>query len=151
MFKKILFPVDLSDVSPQVVPVVREMASRFDAQVHVLFVARVFEHLGSLYVPRPSIRKFESEILEGAEKKLDEFVTEELEGVDVVSRVVSGDPAEEILRYADGSQVDLIIMGTHGRKGLERVIFGSVAERVVKGASIPVLTVNPYKEANSEA
>jgi nucleotide-binding universal stress UspA family protein len=41
--------------------------------------------------------------------------------------------------------VDLIILGTHGRKGLERAIFGSVAERVVKGASVPVLTVNPYK------
>ena len=40
--------------------------------------------------------------------------------------------------------VDLVIMGTHGRKGLERIIFGSVAERVVKNSPIPVLTVNPY-------
>jgi len=145
MFKKILFPVDFSDVSPRIVPVVREVASRFDSRVHVLFVARVFEHLGSIYVPHPSISRFEAEIMQGGEKKLEEFVREHLQGMDVVPRVVSGDPAEEILKYADSAGVDLIILGTHGRKGLERAIFGSVAERVVKGASVPVLTVNPYK------
>jgi nucleotide-binding universal stress UspA family protein len=58
--------------------------------------------------------------------------------------VVLGDAAEEILNYAKTEGIDLIIMGTHGRKGIERIIFGSVAERVVKKSPIPVLTVNPY-------
>ncbi len=61
------------------------------------------------------------------------------------AEVVSGDPAEEIMRYAETEGVDLIVMGTHGRKGLERIIFGSVAEQVVKNAPVPVLVVNPYK------
>ncbi|MEJ5366604.1 MAG: universal stress protein, partial [Desulfosoma sp.] len=144
MFKKILFPVDFSDVSARIVPVVREMAARFDASVHVLFVARVFEHLGSIYVPHPSIKTIQAELAEGAQRKLAEFLAQHFHGVSVEGRVVSGDPAEEILKYASSQGIDLIIMGTHGRKGLERIVFGSVAERVVKGAAMPVLTVNPY-------
>lgn len=146
MFETILFPVDFSPVSEKIVPVVREMAARFQAKVHVLFVARVFEHLGSIYVPHPSIKTIQAELAEGARKKLDEFLQEHFQGLPAEGQVVSGDPAEEILKFAGARGVDLIIMGTHGRKGLERIVFGSVAERVVKGASVPVLTVNPYGE-----
>ncbi len=146
MFRTILFPVDFSEVSGKIVPVVREMAVRFDASVHVLFVARVFEHLGSIYVPHPSIKTIQAELAEGGQRKLSEFVKEHFQAIPVEARVVSGDPAEEILKYAKTHGIDLIIMGTHGRKGFERIVFGSVAERVVKGAAVPVLTVNPYGE-----
>jgi nucleotide-binding universal stress UspA family protein len=146
MFKTILFPVDFSDVSAKIVPVVREMAARFDASVHVLFVARVFDHLGSIYVPHPSIQTIQAELVEGAQRKLGEFLAQHFQGMAAEGRVVSGDPAEEILKYAGAQRIDLIIMGTHGRKGFERIVFGSVAERVVKGAVVPVLTVNPYGE-----
>jgi len=125
-FKKILFPVDLSEVSPKLVPYVKEMAATFDAEVHLLFVARILQHFTSIYVPHPSVNKFESEVVEGAEKKLQEFV-------------------EEHLNYAQAEGIDLIIIGTHGRKGLERIIFGSVAERVLKKSQVPVLTVNPHR------
>jgi nucleotide-binding universal stress UspA family protein len=57
-----------------------------------------------------------------------------------------GDAAQEVLNYIQSEGIDLVIMGTHGRKGLEHIIFGSVAERVVKHSPVPVLTVNPYKE-----
>ena len=144
-FKKILFPVDLSEVSPKLVPYVKEMAAMFDAKVHLLFVARILQHFTSIYVPHPSISKFEAEIVEGAEKKLQEFVEEQFETDSCTARVVLGDPAEEILNYAQAEGIDLIIIGTHGRKGLERIIFGSVAERVVKKSPVPVLTVNPYR------
>ncbi len=144
-FKKILFPVDLSEVTPKLVPYVKEMAATFDAEVHLLFVARILQHFTSIYVPHPSISKFEAEIVEGAEKKLQEFVEEQFETDSCTARVVLGDPAEEILNYAQAEGIDLIIIGTHGRKGLERIIFGSVAERVVKKSLVPVLTVNPYR------
>ena len=144
-FKKILFPVDLSEVTPKLVPYVKEMAATFDAEVHLLFVARILQHFTSIYVPHPSISKFEAEIVEGAEKKLQEFVEEQFETDSCTARVVLGDPAEEILNYAQAEGIDLIIIGTHGRKGLERIIFGSVAERVVKKSPVPVLTVNPYR------
>jgi nucleotide-binding universal stress UspA family protein len=60
-------------------------------------------------------------------------------------RVVSGDAVDEILKVIESEGIDLLIMGTHGRKGLEHVIFGSVAENVVKKSPVPVLTINPYK------
>ena len=79
-----------------------------------------------------------------AEKKLQEFVGEHFRTDSPKMQVLLGDPAEEILKYAQSEGIDLIIIGTHGRKGLEHIIFGSVAERVVKKSPVPVLTVNPY-------
>jgi nucleotide-binding universal stress UspA family protein len=142
--KKILFPVDLSEVSPKIAPYVKEVASKFGAEVHLVFVARILQHFTSIYVPHPSVGKFEAEIVEGAEKKLQEFVQETFPEGSCRAQVVLGDAAEEILNYAEAEEIDLIIMGTHGRKGIERIIFGSVAERVIKKSPVPVLTVNPY-------
>lgn len=145
-FKKILFAVDLSEVSPKLVPYVKEMAVTFGAEVHLLFVARILQHFTSIYVPHPSVNKFEAEVVQGAEKRLQEFVDEHFRDDSPKAHVVLGDPAAEILSYAQTEGIDLIIIGTHGRKGLEHIIFGSVAERVVKKSLVPVLTVNPYKE-----
>ena len=145
-FKKILFPVDLSESSEKILPYVQAVAKKFEAKIHILFAARVFEYFSSIYVPVPSINKFEKEIIDGAEKKLYEFIDKhfkEYPGTKTV--VVSGDASEEIINYIESQGIDLIIMGTHGRKGLDKVMFGSVAERVVKTAPVPVLVVNPYK------
>jgi nucleotide-binding universal stress UspA family protein len=145
--KKILFPVDLSEVSPKIAPYVKEVASKFEAEVHLVFVARILQHFVSIYVPHPSVRNFEAEIVKGAERKLEEFVEEHFQGVSPKAKVVLGDAAEEILNYVQSEGIDLVIMGTHGRKGLEKIVFGSVAERVVKKSPVPVLTVNPYGKA----
>ena len=59
--------------------------------------------------------------------------------------VVAGDAAEKIIEYIEDQNIDLVIMGTHGRKGMDKIIFGSVAERVVKTSPVPVMVVNPYK------
>ena len=145
-FKKILFPVDLSESSPKLVPYVTTMAEKFGAEIHLLFVARVFEYFSGIYVPHPSISKFEDEIVEGAKKRLKEFTEEyfsDLPGTK--AEVVPGDISEEILKYTGSKGIDLLILGTHGRKGLEKVVFGSVAERVAKASPVPVLLVNPYK------
>jgi nucleotide-binding universal stress UspA family protein len=144
-FKKILFPVDLSEVSPKIVPYVKDMAEWFDAEIHLLFVVRILQHFTSIYVPHPSVNKFEAEMVKGAEKKLLEFMDEHFRADSPKAQVLLGDPAEEILEYAQAEGIDLIIIGTHGRKGLEHIIFGSVAERVVKKSPVPVLTVNPYR------
>jgi nucleotide-binding universal stress UspA family protein len=145
-FKNILFPVDLSESSTKIVPFVKMVAAKFRAALHLLFVVRGLQHYLGLYVPHPSIETFTSDQVKGATRKLREFQMEHMEGIGEVklsTRV--GDPAEEILRYAKENDIDLIVMGTHGRKGLDRVFFGSVAEKVVKQAPIPVLTVNPHK------
>jgi nucleotide-binding universal stress UspA family protein len=147
-FNRVLFPVDLSESSDKIVPYVQAVAEQFGSQIHILFAARVFDHFTSIYVPHPSINKFEKELIEGAEKRLYEFVDQHFkEFPHTKTAVVAGDPSEEIINYINEHEVDLVIMGTHGRKGMDKIIFGSVAERVVKLAPVPVMVVNPYKVA----
>ncbi len=76
---------------------------------------------------------------------MDKFVEEKFAGLDVDTTIAVGNVAEEIIKHAEKSGTDMIIIGTHGRKGLEKILFGSVALGVVKGAHCPVLTVNPHK------
>ena len=145
-FKKILFPVDLSESSEKIVPFVQTMAEKFDSKIYLFFAARVFDYFTSIYVPHPSINKFEKEIIEGAEMKLYEFADAHFgKFSSVKTSVVAGDAAEKIIDYIEDQKIDLVIMGTHGRKGMDKVIFGSVAERVVKNSPVPVMVVNPYK------
>ena len=145
-FNKILFPLDLSESSLKIVPYVKLMGRKFGSEVHLLFVARVFEYFSGIYVPHPSINKFEDEIVKGAKKRLKEFTEEYFSDFpEARAKVVAGDISEEILKYTGSKGIDLLILGTHGRKGLEKVVFGSVAERVAKASPVPVLLVNPYK------
>ena len=151
-FKRILFPIDLSDVSPKIAPWVMMMAERFEAQICLLFVARTFEYLYSFHLSQKDINNFVLRFTEGAEAKIKEFVDNNLKGYsNFNTEIVYGDPADEILEYIGHEEIDLVIMGTHGRKGLDRIFFGSVADRVVKMSPVPVLTINPYRALSDEA
>ena len=145
-FKRILFQVDLSESSAKIVPYVQTVAKKIDAKIHILFVARVFDYFTGIYVPVPSITSMEKDIIDGAERRLDEFVEQYFRDYpDTITSVVSGDAADMIIEYITSNEINLVIMGTHGRKGLDKVIFGSVAGRVVKTAPVPVMVVNPHK------
>lgn len=145
-FKRILFPVDFSESSAKIVPYVQTVAKKFDSEIHILFVARILDYFTGIYVPAPSITTMEKDIIDGAEKRLYEFMDEHLRAfANTKTAVVAGDASEEIIKYIEDRHIDLVIMGTHGRKGLDKVIFGSVAERVVKTAPVPVMVVNPHK------
>lgn len=140
-FKKILYPVVFSKSSDVIVPFVNIMAKQFKSQIHLLFVVRVFDHL--------SITEPEKEIIAEAKKRLLEFKNDHFSALpDTVTSVVTGDAWEEIIYYIHSNSIDLLIMGTHGRKGFDKIIFGSVAERVLKTAPIPILVVNPYQLLN---
>lgn len=146
MFRNILFPVDFSDNSGRILPFAIQLAKKFEAKLHVVFVARDLSHLGGIYVPHPSIDSFSSEIRRGAEKMMKEFYDENFDDMQGVERhILIGDPATEIVTFAEDKNVNLIIMGTHGRKGLDRVIFGSVAENVTRNSPVPVMTINPHR------
>jgi len=146
-FRNILFPVDLSPASPKIVPYVKTMAEKFGSDIYLLFVARNLKYFADMYVPDPSILTFEREILEGSVKRLNEFKEKYFQNKHTVHvKVVSGDPAGEILYYISNQDVDMVIMGTHGRKGLDKIVFGSVADRIVKASIVPVFLVNPYRE-----
>jgi nucleotide-binding universal stress UspA family protein len=145
-FKKILFPIDLSDVSEKIAPWIIMMAEKFEAQICLLFVARSFEYLHSFHLSSPDIKDFALSFIKGARKKIETFVNENFKDYpDLKSEIVTGDPADMILQYITAEEIDLVIMGTHGRKGLNLILFGSVAERVVKMSPAPVLTINPFR------
>jgi nucleotide-binding universal stress UspA family protein len=145
-FKKILFPVDLSEASPKLVPYVLTMAEKFGAEIHMVFIARILDHFSGIYVPHTSIDVFEKEVVEGAKKRIQEFKEEHFQAFPATKAVVlTGDISDTILDYIKSEGFDMVIMGTHGRKGLEKAFFGSVAERVVKVSPVPVFLVNPYK------
>ncbi len=151
-FNKLLFPVDLSDTSPKLVSYVSMVAEKFKSEIHILFVARIFDYFSGLYVSNNSINEFHNEIVEGAEKRLYEFKDQYFSDFPNIKTTVElGDISEEILSYATAKKINLIIMGTHGRKGLDKIMFGSVAERVMKNSPVPVLTVNPFKIKKNDA
>ena len=145
-FKKILFPIDFSESTPKILPYVTTMSQTFGGTVYLLYVVRDLKYLTSFHVPHPSLDLIEKEISENSEKMMDRVCEEELQSCPrFVKKILVGDAASEIIRYAEEIQADLIVMGTHGRKGLEKALFGSVAEKVVKNSPVPVLIVNPYK------
>jgi len=148
--KKILFPTDLTPSSEKIVPYVRLMLEKLGAQLHVIHVMRNLEDFGFLDVDAEDysdiLSSYEKELLNGSKKALDKFVEDNLADVDNLQKeIVVGDIVDEILDYAQKNYVDMIILGTNGKKGLEKIMFGSVANGVVKGAACPVLTVNPFK------
>ena len=144
--KKILVPVDFSDNSKKVFKEAVEVAGKFGAELVCLFVVQSFDDYSGFYVPHMPIVQFQDEMQASAEKKMAEFLTDNLPaGQAGSSKVIVGDVGEEIVAFAAREKIDMIVMGTHGYKGLERVLFGSVAEQVVKTASCPVLTINPCR------
>lgn len=143
MFHTIVYPVDLSDDDGKVTQLVTELARTFDARIIVLYVAPSMIQYEIFDLPTASIPQLVGDIVSGAEKVMAEFVAKNFSGFKAEGMVVSGDAAEEIIRQAEINKADVIVMGTHGRKGLNRLLFGSVAEKVVKAAPMPVLTVRP--------
>lgn len=116
----------------------------------LLFIVQKFEDYSGFFVPQMNIPDFEQDLLSQAKEKMDTFKTEletfaQEQGVSkVIGTVVVGDVAEAIVGFSSEQEHALIAMGTHGYKGLEKIMFGSVADKVVKSASCPVLTINPY-------
>ncbi len=147
--KKILFPVDLTENSSKVLPYVRLFSEKYNSMIYLLHVSedlRLWYRVDVPDLPRDSLNLFQKEALEVAEKAMNNVCEEQLQGCpNFQRRIISGDPVTEILKFIDAEEIDLVIMGTHGRKGLEHVLFGSVAENVVKKSPVPVMTINPYK------
>ncbi|HMM40212.1 MAG TPA: universal stress protein [Desulfovibrio sp.] len=141
--KKILCAVDFSEHSPMVADYAKTMAKALDASVICLYVAPSLSQYVGFHVPPSSIENFVGEIVSGADTTMSAFLAENFAGVPVEGRVVTGYAAEEVLNLAEEHGVDCIIMGTHGRRGIDRILFGSVAEKVVKSAKCPVLTIRP--------
>lgn len=161
MYEHILFPTDGSDGASAAMTTVQNLAETYEATVHVLNVVdTTHEGLGSDLRKEQSPgmggypeggtggmggdRTTEEEIREQA-RQIGEHVVEEtierLDATDSVPVVEAGVPHETILDYADENDIDMIVMGTHGRTGLDRYLIGSVTEKVVRLADVPVVSV----------
>lgn len=141
--KKILCAIDFSDSSAQVAEYAAHLAGALQARVVVLYVAPSLNQYVGFHVPPSSIENFVGGIVDGAEQTMEVFINDNFSNMDVSGKVNAGYAAEEILSTAKAEDADMIVMGTHGRKGIDRILFGSVAEKVVKAAEIPVLTIRP--------
>ncbi len=141
--KKILCAVDFSDSSSKISDYAKTLAAKHNAKLLVIYAAPSLSQYVGFHVPPNSIENFVGEIVSGAEKTMETYLSENFPGLQVEGKVVTGYAAEEIIKAAEEEQVDMIVMGTHGRTGIDRILFGSVAEKVVKSSPIPVLTVRP--------
>jgi nucleotide-binding universal stress UspA family protein len=142
--KKILFPCDLTQHSVKILKYALALADTFGSRVFILHVVQDLRAWAGLYMPHKRLDLEQREVVEHAQKSLIQFCLDIPEArTKAEKRVVSGDPAEEIIKSAVDERADLIVMGTHGRKGLEYSLFGSVATKVVRNSPVPVLTINP--------
>ncbi|NLA74889.1 MAG: universal stress protein [Deltaproteobacteria bacterium] len=139
-YKKILFPTDLSKDSKKIAEHVKLMAEKFGADITVIYVASIGHYYNTLDMPVAGLEHFETEVVAAASTQIKDFTESVFEGVDVKTVIMSGNPADEIVEYAEKNSIDLIIMG-HSRAGLERMLLGSVAHRVLKFATVPVMVV----------
>lgn len=141
---KILFPVDFTASSDKIVPYVKEMINKFNASVDLVHVIRGSEEFAGFEMGAAWYTALEKDLLEGAEKAMEKFTDQhfgDIQGLTV--KVMVGNVVDEIIGYCDKNNIDMIIIGTHGRTGLEKMMFGSVAEGVVKKALCPVMTIRP--------
>lgn len=137
MYDNVLVSTDGSAVANKGVETAVGIARQNDAVLHVIHVVDA----DSLPSSVSSIRMGDE--FEELGQSIVDHARERAEGagIDVDTTVVSGNTSEEILDYLDTHDVDLVVMGTHGRHGINRMLLGSVTERVVRESPVPVLTV----------
>lgn len=140
--KSIVFATDFSECSDAAFEYALLLARKFNAKLKIIHVINEPVDLRGFYVPHISFDTLEAEIESGAKKMLDDFCQKRLQEGDNYSQdVIQGIPYEEIVKHAVTDDCDLIVMGTHGRGGLDHLLFGSTAEKVVRKSPIPVMTI----------
>jgi len=148
--QRFLVPTDFSEHSAVVVEHAVDLASRLDAELVLIHVVEPVYFAGAMYgsVYNGPIAM---EQVSAAEDAMANLVADlEKRGVVVGGSVASGTPHEIILKEAETAKADMIIMGTHGRSGLGHMLIGSVAEKIVRTAKCPVLTVRTGDQSSKE-
>ena len=143
--KKILYPTDFSEYSLAALPYAIKLTRQNNAELYCLHVVElsqeeynISEYMVPLNIPHVSKDK----IIRTARTRLEKFVNENLSEIKKLnSRVLIGTPFVDIIRYAKELSIDLIVLGTHGRSALATMLLGSVAEKVIRKAPCPVLSI----------
>jgi nucleotide-binding universal stress UspA family protein len=149
-FKRIFCPTDFSDPAQAALTTVIELAKHFSAQIHLVHVVPPvpvpYQPIDS---PAPvfDVTTYLQELVKASREALQAFAAKRVPGdIPVIITVAAGDPAFEILRLAKELEADVIVIATHGHGGWRQFLFGSVAEKVVRQAEIPVLVVHAPSE-----
>ncbi|MFB6206823.1 MAG: universal stress protein [Haloglomus sp.] len=142
VYDSILVPVDGSDASGQAVEHASQLAQEHDARLHLVTVVEFPEARAVGAADSLSDQAVETMADQG-ETLVEQAAAGVPDELSVVTVVEEGTPSETITEHAASLDADLIVMGSHGRSGLERLALGSTTERVVRRADVPVLTVHP--------
>ena len=141
---KILVPTDFSEHSNKVLQSAAMIARKFGAAIELVFVVESLDAYAGFAVPHLPLENLEKDLLDRAKRKMTEFVNEHMpKDIPNASAVLNGNVPKEIVRHAKAQGCDLIMIGTQTCKGVEKTLFGSVTERVIKTAHCPVLSMNP--------
>ena len=142
-FKRILCPTDFSEFSDMAFRYALSLAHHYRATLFVQHVVELWRHPEAAFAPAHYYEEFREHLLHKGEEELRKFVKSNADNGIQPERVVGqGVAADSILALAEAQKVDLIVMGTHGRRGFDRLMVGSVTERVLRKASYPVLAVH---------
>jgi nucleotide-binding universal stress UspA family protein len=138
-FRHILVPTDFSETAGEALDYAVDLATKFEAELTLLHVYEfpVYSYWSGIYVPTVDLYAAAKKATEDAALALRKRWSKS-EGL-----IVEGMPWEQIAYLAKDRREDLIVIGTHGRRGISRALLGSVAEKVVRMSSVPVLTVRP--------
>ncbi|GAB6863113.1 universal stress protein [Haloplanus litoreus] len=140
MYDDILIPTDGSEPAAAAFEHACSMAERYDATIHALYVVETDSLAHE--APELAIEDLRETLRTEGEAILDDLTARATDrGIELTDAIVEGVPENVILEYADEHGIDLLVMGTHGRHGIERYLVGSVTERVVRRSSVPVLVV----------
>jgi nucleotide-binding universal stress UspA family protein len=152
MFEKILVCLDGSRLAEQILPYVSEQAKRFNSKIVFLQAYMVPNREFAAVTPggpvaSPQLLQQEDERLKNEAASYLETVAEPLRenGLDVACVVLNGVAGDVILGYTQNEPVDLIALSTHGRSGLGRIVFGSVADQVLRESGLPILVIKPQE------
>jgi nucleotide-binding universal stress UspA family protein len=144
--KKILVPQDFSEYSLHALKYAVTFADLFKAELLVLHIVEPIVYPADFSFGQVSIPAMEEEIRKHSEEQLNELVEKEIPaGIKATPLIRVGKPFIEIVEVAKGENADLIVISSHGRTGMDHVLFGSTADKVVRKAPCPVLTVRPHE------
>ena len=140
MYDIVLFPTDGSDTATEAAAHAIDLAARHDAALHVLYV--VDHERVSRMAPKLGTDHIKETLQQEGERATSEIADRAAEaGLETTTSIREGAPADTITGYADTVDADAVVMGTNGRTGMDRLLLGSVAERVIQTTDLPVTTV----------